>query len=346
MGLWDRIKGQFIEIIEWVDPSRETIVYKFPVYANEIKMGAKLTVRESQAAVFVNQGRIADVFPPGMYELQTQNMPILSTLMGWKYGFESPFKADIFFVNTRQFTDQKWGTQNPIIVRDPELGPVRLRAFGSYTFRVSDPGKLIRHVAGTDPLFQADEISGQLRNFTVSRFSDFVASAKIALYDLAQQYDELGDGGRKKINQDFSEYGIEITSFLVENVSVPPEVEAMIDKRGQMNIVGNLDQYQKFQTAQAIGDAAKNPSGGAGEGMGMGMGFAMAQQMVQGMNKGGAAPGPAVQMVICGCGGPNNPGSAFCSTCGKPLGASACPKCQAKLAAGAKFCSGCGAQTA
>lgn len=342
MGLWDRIKGQFIEVIEWVDASRETIVYKFPVYANEIKMGAQLTVRESQAAVFVNQGRIADVFPPGMYALQTQNMPILSTLMGWKYGFESPFKADVYFVNTRQFIDQKWGTQNPIIVRDPELGPVRLRAFGSYTFRVSDPGKLIRHVAGTDPLFQADEINTQLRNFVVSRFSDFLASAKVALYDLSTHYDEFGDGGRKKINQDFAEYGIDVSSFLVENISVPPEVEAAIDKRGQMGVIGNLDQYQKFQTAQAIGDAAKNP-GGAGEGLGMGMGFAMAQQMASQMAPGKAAP---VQMIICACGGSSNPGSAFCSACGKPLGMLACPKCHAKLAAGAKFCSACGSQTA
>ncbi|MBI4567389.1 MAG: SPFH domain-containing protein [Planctomycetes bacterium] len=348
MGFWDRLKSQFIEILEWVDPTRETLVYKFPVYANEIKSGAKLTVRESQAAVFVNEGRVADVFQPGMHELRTSNMPILSTLLGWKYGFESPFKADVYFVNTRLFTGQKWGTQNPIIVRDPEIGPVRLRAFGTFTFRVADPGKLIKNIAGTDPLFTADEITGQLRNFMVARFADFTASAKVPLFDLASQYDELGEGGRKKIGADLADYGIEVPTFLVENISVPPEVEAAIDKRGQIQVTGDLNRFVQYQTGQAIADAAKNP-GAAGDAMGLGAGFVMAQQMAHAVAAGagqGAAAAPVGAVgpgVACACGARNPAGARFCSACGRPVaGARFCSKCGVEAAPGAKFCAGCG----
>ena len=243
MAFWNRLKSQFIEIIDWVDESRDVLVYKFPVYANEIKMGAKLTVRESQNAVFFNKGQVADVFAPGMYSLRTDNLPILSTLMGWVHGFESAFKCDVYFVTMRHITDQKWGTQHPLIVRDPEIGPVRVRAFGSFTFRVVDPAKLIRRVAGTDPLFTVDEVNSQLRNFVVTRFADFIASSKIPLFDLTAQFNEIGEGARKHINADFDEYGIEMPKFLVESISVPPEVEKALDKRAQMGVIGNLDQY-------------------------------------------------------------------------------------------------------
>lgn len=343
MGLWDRIKSQFIEIIEWVDDSHDILVYKFPVYANEIKMGAKLTVREGQNAVFVNEGRVADVFPPGMYTLSTQNMPVLSTLMGWKYGFESPFKSDIYFVSIKEFTDQKWGTQHPVIVRDPEIGPVRLRAFGSFTFRLTDPAKLIRKITGTNPLFTVEGISGQLKNFAVTRFADYIASAKIPLFDLTSQYNEMGDGARSVLSNDFGDYGIEIPRFLVENVSVPPEVEKALDARSQMNVVGNLDQYTKFQTAQAISEAAANPGGMAGAGVGMGAGFAMGQQMVSAMQAGAA---PAATGPTCAAGHRNAPGAKFCGECGGKIGPALCAKCGGALAAGSKFCSGCGTPAA
>lgn len=285
MGLWDRIKNELIDIIEWTDDSNNTMVWRFPRHQNEIKMGAKLTVRESQVAVFVNEGKIADVYQPGLYTLTTQNMPILTTLMGWKYGFNSPFKAEVYFVNTRNFTDQKWGTKNPIMMRDAEFGPIRLRAFGTFAIRVSDAGKFIKEIAGTQSHFTTEEVSEQLRNMIITRFTDAVGESKIPALDLAANYDELSKFITGKINPEFNDYGLEVTKFLVENISLPPEVEAMLDKRTSMGIVGNLNQYAQFQAANAMEQAAKNPGGTAGEGMGMGMGFAMAQQMGQAFNQ-------------------------------------------------------------
>lgn len=285
MGLWDRIKNELIDIIEWTDDSHNTMVWRFPRHQNEIKMGAKLTVRESQVAVFVNEGKIADIYQPGLYTLTTQNMPVLTTLMGWKYGFNSPFKAEVYFVNTRNFTDQKWGTKNPIMMRDAEFGPIRLRAFGTYAIRVSDAGKFIKDIAGTQAHFTTEEVTEQLRNMIITRFTDAVGESKIPALDLAANYDELSKFITGKINPEFNEYGLEITKLLVENISLPPEVEAMLDKRTSMGIVGNLNQYAQFQAANAMEQAAKNPGGTAGEGMGMGMGFAMAQQMGQMFNQ-------------------------------------------------------------
>lgn len=284
MGLWDKIKGEFIDIIQWLDPSNDTIMYRFERHNNEIKYGAKLTVRESQVAVFVNEGKIADVFQPGMYTLETQNMPILSTLKGWKYGFSSPFQAEVYFVNTKNFTDKKWGTKNPIMMRDPEFGPIRLRAFGNYTFKVKDPVALIKQVAGTDGKFTTDEITEQLKNVIITRFSDVIAESKVPALDLATQYDEFSAALQKKIAPEYEEYGIELTKLLIENISLPPEVEAAIDKRTSMGVIGNLNAYSQFQAANAMEQAAKNPSGDASSGIGMGMGFAMAQQMGQQLN--------------------------------------------------------------
>jgi membrane protease subunit (stomatin/prohibitin family) len=279
MGLWDKIKGEFIDIIEWTDPSNDTLVYRFERHQNEIKMGAKLTVRESQLAVFVNEGQIADVFQPGMYTLQTQNMPILSTLKGWKYGFNSPFKAEVYFVNTRQFTNQKWGTKNPVMLRDAEFGPVRLRAFGSYAMRVKDPVKFIKEIAGTDGHFTTDEVTEQLRNIVITRFTDAVAESRIPVLDLASNYDELSKFVDTKMKPEFEEYGIELTKLLIENISLPPEVEAALDKRSSMGIIGNLGAFTQFQAANSMEKAAENPGGFAGAGVGMGMGFAMSNQM-------------------------------------------------------------------
>jgi membrane protease subunit (stomatin/prohibitin family) len=290
-----RIRGEFVDIIEWTDDSRDTIVWRFPRYENEIKMGAKLTVRESQAAVFVNEGQIADAYPPGMYTLETQNMPILSTLKGWKYGFNSPFKAEVYFVTTRQFTDLKWGTQNPVIVRDPEFGMVRLRAFGAFSMRVVDPGLLLKELAGTDPQFRTEEVSEFLRQLIVGRLGGALANAHVPMLDLATRQDQIGGTLAKALTEELAPYGIAIPKFVIENISLPPEVEEAIDKRSQMGILGNLDQYTQFQTANAIEAAAQN-QGGAGEGLGIGLGMALGQRAAGGVGQPGyQQPGPGYQ---------------------------------------------------
>ncbi|MGZ3904757.1 MAG: SPFH domain-containing protein [Bacteroidia bacterium] len=281
MGLFDKLKNELIDIIEWVDTSSDTIVWKFPRYQDEIKNGAKLTVRESQVAIFLNEGKIADVFQPGMYTLTTQNMPIMATLRGWKYGFNSPFKADVYFVNTKQFTNQKWGTKNPVMIRDVEFGPVRLRANGNFAFRVKDAAVFFKEIASTNPEFTVEEITDQLRNLAVTRGMDAIAESKIAVLDLTSQYDEVSKLVTEKVKPEFNEIGLDLTKFLIENVSVPPEVEAALDKRSSMGIIGNLGAYTQFQTANAIDDAAKNGGAGGmmGAGLGMGMGMNMANQM-------------------------------------------------------------------
>ncbi|MBX9626021.1 MAG: SPFH domain-containing protein [Gemmataceae bacterium] len=292
MGLWDRITGEFIDIIQWTEPSQnEVLSYRFTRYKNEIKNGAKLIVREGQAAAFVKEGQLADVKGPGTYTLDTNNMPILSTILGWKYGFESPFKAEVYFISTRQWTDQKWGTQNPVMVRDPEFGPVRLRAFGSYAFKVTDPGTFLRELVATDPSFEAYEVTNQFRNAIVSRFVDVVGSAKIPILDLAGNYEKMSKLALDKIGPELAKMGISLTQFFVENISLPPEVEAALDKRSQMGVLGNLDQYAKFQTAEAIRDAAQNPGGFAGLGAGIGAGVAVGGQMAGTIAGAASAPG-------------------------------------------------------
>lgn len=282
--IWNKLKNEFIDIIEWLDSSNDTMVYRFERYQNEIKNGAKLTVRPGQAAVFVNEGKIADVFREGMYTLDTANLPILATLKGWKYGFNSPFKAEVYFVKTTEFTNLGWGTQNPVIKRDPEFGMVRLRAFGTYQVKISDPGLFIEKIVGTDGNFTQEQITGQLRSIILTRLSDVMGENTMPMLDLLSQYDELSKQGHDKLKPEFEEYGIQLTKFLVSNITPPKEVEEIMDKRTSMGIVGNLQQYTQFQTANAIEAAAKNPGGDAGAGMGMGMGFAMANQMAQGFN--------------------------------------------------------------
>jgi len=302
MGLFDKIKGEFIDVIEWTDDSPNTLVYRFQRHGNEIKNGAQLTVREGQAAVFVDEGELADVFTPGMYTLETSNLPILSTLKGWKHGFESPFKAEVYFVNTRQFTDQKWGTKNPVTMRDPEFGPVRVRAFGTYAFRVSNPATFIKEIVGTDGHFTTPEITDQVRNILVARFSDAMAESGIPVLDMAANYDELGTKLDDRVRTDMQGYGLELRTLLVENISLPPAVEEALDKRTSMGVIGDMGKYTQYQAATAIGDAAKNPDGGglAAGGMGAGLGMAMANQIGQAMNQPqqggqGAAPPPLPQ---------------------------------------------------
>lgn len=293
MSLFKKIRGEFVDIIEWLDDSNNTMVYRFERYGNEIKYGAKLVVREGQNAVFINEGQLADVFKPGTYTLETQNLPILSTLKGWKYGFQSPFKAEVYFISTRRFTDQKWGTKNPIMMRDAEFGPIRVRAFGTYSIRVEGPAEFIREVVGTDGHFTTEEITDQLRNLIVSRFSDRLSESGIPVLDMASNYDELGEFMQKRLADEFGDYGISLVKLLVENISVPKAVEEALDKRASMGVIGNLDAYTKFQAANAMEKAAENPSGGgASEGIGMGMGFAMANSLGKQLNQSSATGTP------------------------------------------------------
>jgi membrane protease subunit (stomatin/prohibitin family) len=300
MALWDKIKGELIDIVQWMDDSSDTVVYRFERYNNQIKYGAQLTVRESQAAVFVNEGKIADVFSPGMYTLETRNLPVLSTLQGWKYGFNSPFMAEVYFCSTRQFTDLKWGTMNPIMLRDAEFGPVRLRAFGTYVMRVKDPATLVRQIAGTDGHFTVDEIVNQLRNFIVSRFAEIIGQSGIPVLDLAANYGQVGDYLTRRIAPEFESYGLELTKLLVENVSLPPSVEEALDKRTSMGVVGNLNAYMQFNVANSIPEAAKNPGGLAAAGAGLGMGMAMAGPIGQAMAAQPANPPAATPPPIPG----------------------------------------------
>jgi membrane protease subunit (stomatin/prohibitin family) len=291
MGLWDKIKGEFIDIIEWTEPSQSDILcYRFPRYNHEIKMGAKLTVREGQASVFVNEGKIADVFEPGMFTLETQNLPILSTLKGWKYGFHSPFKAEVYFVSTKRWTDQKWGTQNPIMLRDPEFGPVRIRAFGTYAFQVTDPGIFLKQLVATDPSFETYEITNQLRNTIVSRFADVIGQLKIPILDMAGNYEKVAQMAHQRFAPELKEMGLTLVSFFVENISLPPEVEKALDERTKMGVLGDLGKFTQYQSAQAIRDAAQNPGGVAGIGVGVGAGVQIGQQMAGAMQQAQSAP--------------------------------------------------------
>jgi membrane protease subunit (stomatin/prohibitin family) len=329
MGIWDKVRGEFIDIVQWIDDTNDTMVYRFERYNNQIKYGAQLTVREGQTAVFVNEGKIADVFQPGMYSLETKNLPVLSTLQGWKYGFNSPFMAEVYFCSMRQFTDLKWGTMNPIILRDSEFGPVRLRAFGTYVMKVSDPPVLIRQIVGTDGRFTVDEIVNQLRNLIVSRFAEIIGQSKIPVLDMAASYSDLGNFLTNRIGSEFQSYGLELTKLLVENISLPPEVEEALDKRTSMGVIGNLAAYTQFNIANSIPDAAKNPGGLAAAGAGVGIGMAMAGSMGQAFSGQPAASGAAGTP-------PPIPGSAafFVAVAGKQTGPFDMQSLEAQAASG------------
>ena len=294
MGLLDKLRGELIDIIEWVDDSRHTLAWRFPRYQNEIKNGAQLIVRPGQMAIFVHRGEIADTFEPGHFELKTDNLPILGTLQGWKYGFNSPFRAEVYFVSTRQITDLKWGTPNPIMLRDADFGPIRLRAFGTYTLKASDPKVLLKELIGTDGSFQVDEINELMRSIISSAFADLVAKSKISALDLSANYRELGEQLRKATNERIDdEYGLDIPLLNIVNVSFPEEVEKALDTRTSMGVVGDVGKYQQFQMGKAILEAAQNPAGGgAAEGLGMGVGLAMANRMGQAAGGGMMAPPP------------------------------------------------------
>src|SRR6202789_462167 len=294
MGLIDYLKTQFLEIIEWQDDSRDTISFRYPDLDKEIKNGAQLIVRESQAAQFVYQGQFGDTFGPGTHTLVTDNIPILSTLKGWKYGLHSPFKADVYFVNTRLFTGNKWGTANPIMLRDPDFGIVRARAYGIFDFKVTDVKVFLKEVAGTDDHFRLEEFSDTMRSRIVSVFTEALAAAKLPVLDVASRYTELGAALLPIINpQVTTKYGIEISSFIVENVSVPPEVEQAIDKRSSTAAAGNLNYYVKFQMAESITKGGGEAGGMPGTASGLGAKWPMGKQMRDAMNTPKAPPSAA-----------------------------------------------------
>ena len=289
MGIFDFLSGEFIDVIHWTDDTRDTMVSRFEREGHAIKYGAKLTVREGQAAVFVHEGQLADVFTPGLYMLETNNMPILTTLNHWDHGFKSPFKSEIYFVNTTRFSDLKWGTKNPIICRDPEFGPVRLRAFGTYTVRVTDPARFLVEIVGTDGEFTMDEISYQIRNIIVQEFSRTLARAGIPVLDMAANTRELGQLVAREIEPVISAYGLSLPELYVENISLPPAVEEVMDKRSSMGVIGNLNEYMQFQAAEALG----RDGGGAAAiqaGMGAGLGMQIGQTVAAAAGPWGARP--------------------------------------------------------
>ncbi len=291
MGLFDMIRSELIDIIEWIDDSHRTLMWRFPRHGNEIKNGAQLIVRPGQVAVFVYQGEIADVYPPGHFELTTANMPVMTTLQSWKYGFESPFKAEVYFVSTRQLTDLKWGTPNPIMLRDPEFGPIRIRAFGTYTLKAVEPKALLQEVVGTNGEFGADDVNTLMRSVIQSTFADLIGSSQIAALDLASNYEELAGKVREKVVERIDdEYGLDCPQLFIVNISFPESVEKALDTRTSMGVLGDMNRYQQYQMGQAMTSAAESGGGGgASEGLGLGLGMAMASRMMPGMGAGAAA---------------------------------------------------------
>ena len=280
MGFMDKLRAELVDIIEWVDDSRHTLVWRFPRYHNQIKYGAQLIVRPGQLAIFVHRGRIADVFGPGQYRLETSNLPVLSTLAGWAYGFDSPFKAEVYFVSTRQITDLKWGTPNPVPMRDPDFGPIRVRAFGTYALKAVDPRILLRELVGTDSSFEADEIQELLRSIVNQSLADVLAKSELGVLDLASHYARLSEQVRQTVLARIDdEYGLEIPQLVIVNISVPAEVEQALDARSSMGVLGDMGRFQQYQLGASMPAAAENPAGGlAGAGVGVGMGMAMANQ--------------------------------------------------------------------
>lgn len=291
MGLFDTLRAELIDIIEWIDDSHHTLVWRFPRHRNEIKNGAQLIVRPGQVAVLVSGGELADVYQPGHYELSTANMPVLSTLQGWKYGFESPFKAEVYFVRTTQITDLKWGTPNPIMMRDPEFGPIRIRAFGAYALKAVDPKALLKEIVGTDGDFGADDITELLRSIITNSFTDLLAELQMPALDLATKYVELSEQLRQNVCERIDdEYGLDCPQLLVVNISLPEAVEKALDTRTSMGVIGDMQTFQQYQMGKAMTMAAENPAGGgAAEGLGLGVGLAMASRMMPGQTAAGPA---------------------------------------------------------
>ena len=333
-----------LKLIEWKDNSSNTIVFRYDLQKDYITRGSKLTVRESQACVFCDKGRMADVFLPGFYTLNTDNVPLLTNLMSWKYGFESPFKSDVFFVNTKQFTNQRWGTKNPIIIRDADYGAVRVRAFGTYSFRVSDPYFFMKEISGTVKSYRTEDIAEWLRSTIVTRVTDIIGESKIPILDMAGNLVELGNIVSRELCETLRESGIEIVTFNFENFSMPEALEKALDESTSLGILGkNMDVYERKAQADALRDAAKNPGTAGGmmsAGLGMGMGMRMAQAFGPAPVQQAAPAAPAT--IKCPtCSAMIAATSKFCPECGSPI-KTVCSACGTKVAPGTKFCPECG----
>lgn len=338
------IKNNLLKSLEWVDNSVDTIVYKYPMDGRQIQWGSKLTVRESQVAIFMNKGKIADVFGPGMYTLQTSNLPLLTQIMSWAYGFKSPFYADVYFINTKQFTNQRWGTSNPITMRDKEFGTIRIRGYGTYAFKVEDPTLFLKELFGTNSSFTTEEISSYLKSIIVSSISDTIAESKISALDIASNLIEFSQSATETLSETFSNLGLKLTKLVVENISFPEEVEKAIDTRSSMGVLSDkMDTFVKYQSANAIRDAAKN-QGVAGLGTQIGTGVAIGEMMKDSLKSSKSTESEQPAAKFCPSCGARNPKSAkFCIECGaKLLVKGKCPKCGAEISARSKFCPECG----
>jgi membrane protease subunit (stomatin/prohibitin family) len=362
MGFLDFVKKQFIDIIQWTEDGDEVLAWRFPMRDMEIQQGAQLTVRETQAALFVHQGQPADLFGPGQHTIKTQNIPLLTDLAHWDKLFESPFKSDVYFYSTRLRLNQKWGTSNPITIRDREFGAVRLRAFGIYAYRIAAPRVFYQKVSGSRETYIVGEVEGQLRNSVVAVLTDHFAESNIPFLDLAANQVELAAAVGDRLRPMFADLGLSLENFQIQNVSLPEELQKRLDERIGMGVVGDMGRYTQFQTAQSIPVAAANEGGVAGAGAGLGAGIAMGQAMGQAMSQavqqGGGAPpaapggpgprqGPAAPGAgTCArCAKPVPPGARFCPECGAAQ-AAACPRCNARLDKPSKFCPECGAPLA
>ncbi len=342
MGFFDKLKAEFIDIIEWRDEQPSVLVSRFDRYEHEIKMNAKLVVRPGQRAVFVNEGQIADCFGPGTYTLETKNMPILATIKGWKYGFNSPFKAEVFFVKTSDQIDRKWGTSTPIMLRDKDFGIVRLRARGNYSYRISTDADLISRFVGARAQWTNADIEGDIRTKLMSSFTDFMGELKIPALDLQANYDEISTEMKSKLSKTYRDLGLELVSFALENITLPEEVEKAIDQRSSMGALGNLNNFTQYQAAKAL-EGMASQEGGGGQMMGMMMGANMANNMGNVLHQ--DQPQEQVGPPCLHCGELVPPGGKFCLNCGEPVSKTktkACIKCTVQISVDSKFCSNCG----
>lgn len=350
MGLFRILKSQLLKNIDWLDNSQNTMVYRFPMEGREIMIGSKLTVRESQVAIFMVKGKIADVFGPGIHTLVVNNLPILSALLAWPRGFKSPFTADVFFVNTKQFTNQKWGTTNPITMRDKDFGSIRIKSYGTFAFKVQEPVVFLKEVFGTNSLFTTESVVSYLKSILVSGISDTIAQSKISALDLACNLLEFNELAKNQIDNQFQKLGLDLTNLVIENISFPEQVEKALDDSTSMGVMGDrMDLYLKYKSAEAIGDAAKN-QGMAGLGSQLGAGLALGQIMkdsIAGSSKPVEKEEKTKKVCYCPeCGAENSSRAKFCCECGKPLAKApkTCPKCGAEVNKSAKFCGECGSE--
>jgi len=319
LSLGEFFAKQFIDVIQWNEPEDGMLAYRYPMLDMEIQNGGQLTVRESQVAVFIDEGRIADVFGPGLHTLNTRNLPLLTDLKNWDKAFESPFKSDVYFFSTRLQIDQKWGTASPITIRDKEFGAIRLRAYGIYSWRISDPRKFFTQVSGTRDVYFASELEGQLRETIVAAMTDIFANSDVSFLDMASHQAQLGKLIAESIAPGFAALGLELSQFVVENVSLPDELQQIMDRRIGVNMAGDLNRYTQFAGAQALETAAANPAGTAGLGVGFGAGAAIAQTLSQTMSRTASAPAATEAKFCSSCGHENPAGARFCPNCGRGL---------------------------